>query len=218
MDNSWSFCPGCGAKAGGDPRDDMGRDLFSQIFNQMKPGLDDFGQMDKMMDSMMRNMKALDLSPFFRSGARPMTSGGGFSVRIENSPGQKPKVSVQTFGSVPKDAVKIMQGSRPVQPPARSKAELKPEQKRPIQKPMHLPSVIEEPKTDVRSEAGKVMVSMELPGVDSREKVQICELESSVEVKAVSKDKAYFKILKKPEHSRIASSSFENGKLVLELS
>jgi HSP20 family molecular chaperone IbpA len=212
IEGGWQFCPKCGARVGGDPRDDVGRDMFSQIFNSVKSDFDNgFEDMDKMMDKMMKSMKILDISPFFRPNSKPFTS-GGFAIRIQSGSGMEPRISVQTFGSVPKDAVKIMQGHTPrknQRPPF-------PVQGPPAAKPMHLPKVIEEPKTDVRNESGKVVVSMDMPGVDSVEDVQICELEGSVEVKAVSKDRAYFKILRKPENTRIAGRSFGRGRLRLE--
>ncbi len=58
---------------------------------------------------------------------------------------------------------------------------------------------------------------MKLPGVRSWEDIQLTELESSIEVKAYANNKAYFKILKKPENFRITGRKFADERLELTL-
>lgn len=76
----------------------------------------------------------------------------------------------------------------------------------------------EEPKTSVAKSASKVVVSIHLPDVKSDHDIEISDLESSVEVKALADDRAYFKILTKPPQFRLARKSFEKGVLHLEFS
>jgi hypothetical protein len=64
----------------------------------------------------------------------------------------------------------------------------------------------------------KVIVQMEIPDVKSIDDIDVKELESSVEVMARAGDKAYFKIIKKPEGHSITSKRYEKGKLFLEIS
>jgi len=72
----------------------------------------------------------------------------------------------------------------------------------------------------------KVLVEISLPNVRSSGDIDISELENSIEVKAVAGSgsaadaagrKGYFKIIRKPEFSRIAKKSFSDGVLRLEL-
>jgi HSP20 family molecular chaperone IbpA len=80
------------------------------------------------------------------------------------------------------------------------------------------PMKTEEPKTSVARSASKVVVSIHLPGVESEKDIEVSELENSVEVKALARDKAYFKILTKPRQFRLSSKSFEKGILHMEFS
>jgi HSP20 family molecular chaperone IbpA len=76
----------------------------------------------------------------------------------------------------------------------------------------------EEPKTSVARSASNVVVSIQLPGVKSDKDIEVCELENSVEVKALAHDRAYFKILTKPSQFRLAKKRFEKGVLEMEFS
>ena len=78
-----------------------------------------------------------------------------------------------------------------------------------------VPKTTEEPKTDVRQAGSRVVVDLELPGVKEGD-VEVKELESSVEVRAIVGDKAFFKILTKPEQHSLVEKKFHNGKLHLE--
>ena len=81
-----------------------------------------------------------------------------------------------------------------------------------------LPKSTEEPKADIRRLGNGVSVDISVPGVKSQEDIDIKELESSVEVKAIAGDKAYFKILTKPPQFRLTGKSFKDGQLHLEFS
>ncbi len=92
------------------------------------------------------------------------------------------------------------------------------EEKTEERKELQLPDRTEEPKTSVKRLDNKVVVEIEVPGVKSHDRIDVRELESSVEVKAIADDKAYFKILTKPSQFRLSSKKFEKGKLHLEFS
>jgi HSP20 family molecular chaperone IbpA len=79
-----------------------------------------------------------------------------------------------------------------------------------------VPETTEEPKMQVRRTDSKVVVELDMPGVESMGMIDIRELESSIEVKAAAEKKAYFKILTKPAQYRLAGKRFENGRLFLE--
>jgi len=62
----------------------------------------------------------------------------------------------------------------------------------------------------------RIIVDIKLPEVKSEENIDVKELSSSVEVKAAAGEKAYFKIITKPENFRLTQKSFSNGTLHLE--
>jgi len=173
-----------------------------------------------------RDIEAFDISPWFRAG--PLKKkGSGFTIKIIRSGNQPPRVSVRTFGNVNKENVqkqireqlgireKVKEQEKPlahVAGPAGA-SEAKPEEK-----PMQTPRLTEEPHVEVRRLDSKVVVDMKVPGVKSLQDIEIKELESSVEVKAMAGDKAYFKILTKPEQYKLTSKSFDKEVLHLEFS
>lgn len=207
LEAEWRFCPRCGLEKGGNPVDAFGRDLFSKMFKRLK--------MDKMFEN---DMQVIDLSPSFR-GAEPGKEGmrprsRGFTVHIKSGTGMKPKVNVTAFGNVNREELenqvrKELGSGRPE------------ERSRRISLPFsgrHAPKVTEEPNADVKRIGDKFTVDVDMPGVKSPEDVEIRELVSSVEIKAVAGDKAYFKIITKPENLRLSGRAFRGDTLHLEFS
>tara|TARA_Y100000034_G_C6832459_1_gene375885 strand:+ start:400 stop:1047 length:648 start_codon:yes stop_codon:yes gene_type:complete len=72
-----------------------------------------------------------------------------------------------------------------------------------------------EPNTDVRRFSDKVIYEIYMPGVKSEKDLSIIKLENNIEIKAVSKNKAYKKLI--PMNSPITNYNLSKGKLVLEL-
>tara|TARA_Y100000310_G_scaffold107162_1_gene105590 strand:- start:3716 stop:4363 length:648 start_codon:yes stop_codon:yes gene_type:complete len=70
------------------------------------------------------------------------------------------------------------------------------------------------PKTDVRRLSDKVIYEINMPGVKSLKDISITKLENNIEIKAISKDKAYQKML--PVDFPITDYNLSRGKLVLE--
>lgn len=73
----------------------------------------------------------------------------------------------------------------------------------------------QEAETKVRRFANKVVYELEMPEVDSLKDVFINKLENSIEVKAFSKNKAYYKVL--PVSLRLVNYNLNKGILTLEL-
>ena len=73
-----------------------------------------------------------------------------------------------------------------------------------------------ETKTNVRRFSDKIVYEINMPGVKSLKDISITKLEDNVEVKAVSKDKAYQKMI--PVNFPITDYNLSKGKLVLEFS
>ena len=72
----------------------------------------------------------------------------------------------------------------------------------------------EEPPASVRRLTDKIIYEMDMPGVEEKN-VWITRLQNSIEIKALAKDKAYFKLI--PFKLPIIRSHVKDGKLVLEL-
>lgn len=73
----------------------------------------------------------------------------------------------------------------------------------------------EEPKTDLRRLSKKLVYEIELNGVSSADDVSVIKLENSIEIKAIAKEKAYFKII--PINLPLVDYDFSDEKLTLEL-
>jgi len=73
----------------------------------------------------------------------------------------------------------------------------------------------QEPKTNIRRIGDRITYEMDVPGVESIEDVSIIKLESGLEVKAISKNKAYLKniLIRLP----LINYTLSKGKLVLEM-
>ncbi len=125
----------------------------------------------------------------------------GISIEIRSETGKKPEIKVKTFGEY---------------------KDLEPKIKEKIYKQFGIeeeeipkPKVVEEPEIKTYREGNQIKVEIELPGIENEENIQIKELEESIEVKAYTKDKGYFKIIPIPKGKRLIGHSFEKGKLTL---
>jgi len=217
-EKEWRFCPKCGSPAR--------RSFFDlgSIFSKMRK---DMQEMSREIDrGFERDIEAVDISPFFRKPAK--ARGSGFTIRIVSGTGRKPRVEVKTFGNVDREKIQTQLESqlgykpkieRPaVERPVPAGME-RPEPRKELPAPrkeLPAPRRTEEPATEVKRMDSRVVVDMVLPGVESEGDIEISELESSVEVRAAAGDKAYFKILTKPEEFSLAEKRFGKGRLHLE--
>jgi HSP20 family molecular chaperone IbpA len=216
-DRGWRFCPNCGSSL-----EQQGRSIFDDIFARFRR---EFGEMDKMFD---KEFEVLDLSPFFRARSpegAPRPRSSGFTIKITRRNREHPRVDVKTFGNVDRNEVRreVAEEMKDLgikaAPMGALQKERRHERPKPLEKPQQEPAKFtEEPRTHVRSVGTRVTVEMELPDVKSEGDIEINELESSVEVRARAGDKAYFKIITKPERFSVTSKRFERGRLYLEFS
>jgi hypothetical protein len=128
----------------------------------------------------------------------PKAAKKSFSISI-NFGGGEPKVRIQPIGvgGVPQ------QGK-----PARQ--EKVPEFSRKVA------GDIEEPKASVRRSGDRFTAQILLPDIDSDKDIEMRKVGESIEIRAYTKDKTYFKILKCPETAEILDRKFKDGKLMLE--
>jgi len=73
----------------------------------------------------------------------------------------------------------------------------------------------EEPKTNVRRLSDRIIYDIEMPDVKSVKDISIVSFESSIEIRAIGKKKAYYKVIK--IKLPIIDYYLSQGKLVLEL-
>ncbi len=193
VEEGWEYCPSCGFRLGGN--------RFSDIFSRVEK------EFEVMNRGFEKNFEVFDISPFFRK----TPEGSGFTVRITQSSGNKPKIDIRTYGDVDRKGIeeelKRMGVSKPS--PASGAGE-KPGRK------TRLHGVTEEPRTEVKRIGDRIVVDMEMPGVRDEKDIEISSLENSIEVRAVAGDKAYFKILTKPPDSGIIEKKFSKGTLHME--
>ncbi len=123
----------------------------------------------------------------------------GFSISISTAKGKAPRIKLSPM-NVEKEA--SVKNSKP-----------KNNFKKSLKNFTQLPQ--EEPLTAIRRFSDKVVYEIELPGVKSVEDISIHELENSLEIRAVSKNKSFFKLI--PIGLPIVESNFKKGKLILEL-
>ena len=203
-DGKWEFCPKCGNML----KTDMFSDIFSRIGGELG-SLDDFE----------RQIEALDISPLFKKGKSLKLPDGatGFSISISSGTGRQPHVSVQGFGGVDENLLKkhvFQQLGLENRIVEKKESDIKDKINRKVGKPQAKIVATEEPKAAVKRLGDKVVVEIELPKAKGKD-VEINELESSVEVKAIVGNKAYFKIVTKPAQSQIVEKKFDNGILKL---
>ena len=205
VDLHWDFCPRCGTGI-------KSRDPFSDVFEGMGK---EIAEMNKMLE---RQIEAMDITPMFGSKkSKPFGQGGGFTISIISSGDRQPEISIKTFGDVDERRLKkqvsqMVGGETELSDVAQSeerdrKARVEPKIKY---------EATEEPKTKILKAGKGVVVEMDLPGVKNHKDIEIKDMESSVEVKAVSGKKAFFKIIKKPENNSVVAKKFDKEKLTLE--
>jgi hypothetical protein len=123
-----------------------------------------------------------------------------FSISISFGNDKQPKVRIQPMG---KYSGRDSMVERTVQ-------------EKPITFSRKASGDIEEPKTQLRKVGGKFTANILLPDIDSEKDIEIKKIGESIEIRAYTKDKTYFKILKCPQHAEILNQNFQDGKLLLE--
>jgi len=72
-----------------------------------------------------------------------------------------------------------------------------------------------EPLTKIRRLSNKVIYEIDIPGVKSLKDISLIKLENSIEIKALGKNKAYYKLI--PINLPIINYNLDDSKLILEL-
>ncbi|MCS4542135.1 MAG: zinc ribbon domain-containing protein, partial [Euryarchaeota archaeon] len=220
LGKDWKYCPECGTTLEKrwfdyDFFSDFSTfdDLFREFHEQTK-------KLDKLMKPISRDFEVLDITPWFKE-IRPRVKSGGFSIKIVQRGNRPPQVDVKTFGDIDEKAAdriierfKIPKAQiRKEKKERRIIEEIKPKIEEEKPKVRRVPLVTEEPKSALRRVDDKIIIEMELPEVKSERDIDIKKLGESIEVKAFTDDKAYFKIIRVPIGVKIAKKALEEGKL-----
>lgn len=108
------------------------------------------------------------------------------------------------------DGVSIIISSGEMRPTVMRKREVRKEEK-----PVRIAKFTEEPETKIERKGGRQIINIKLPGV-KKEDIEIKRLENSIEIRAFTGDKAYFKLIPIPSNAAI-SKSFEDEMLKIEV-
>ncbi len=227
VEKGWRFCPNCGSVI-----QKAGKSLFDEIFSRFRK---EFEDTDNAFEDLDKEFGMLDLSPFLRKHKGSPKS-KGFTIKITRRNNEQPKVDVQTFGNVDKNYVRKevsedleemgfrSQEGRPFPEPAhrapagKHRVAMESGESSKDESKFSEAKETKEPDAKVRTEGTSLVVEMDLEDVKSIDDVEVKELESSVEVRARAGDKAYFKIIRKPEQFSVSSRRLEKGRLFLEFS
>ena len=223
ISKEFDFCPYCGSKEDGTSNENKGNydesswgmlgrnDLFpTRTEIELPFGFNTlFKSLMKNLDSQFKEMGKGFGREFQENKKIPKeVRSGGISISISTSNNGPPEIRVKSSGNIPefrREEEGIKKQLKPTSQKALSEGSLKKFSKLPRQ----------EPNTNVRRLSNKVVYEIDLPGVKTTNDISIIKLENSIEIKAVSKDKAYFKLI--PINIPIKKYFLKEEKLILEL-
>lgn len=189
----YNFCPYCGHNMRGTEK------FFEPSFNLGFPFNAIFKQLEKQIEKEMRSIdKNMDKSLLDMDDPTPLVK--GLTIKIDSSNGT-PVIKVSSSNKSENEVV----------PRERVGLKTNIDEKK-AEEISRLPK--EEAKTTVRRLTDRIIYELDIPGVN-KEDIIVTRLQNSIEIKAFSKDKAFFKLI--PVSLPILNSKLEEGKLVLEL-
>lgn len=153
------------------------------------------GPVFKSGDDIFKGIERMINTGFSSPGSRPVQK-GGISITIRRSSDSEPKVDVRTTGDYRR---------------------LEPEIRKSVGAPKKVPKgKVEEPVADVKKSGSRVEISLDLPGTKEGD-VEVTKLENSLEVRAYSDDKTYFKLIPVPRGAEMVEKKFRDGRLEITL-
>lgn len=210
IDKKYSFCPHCGHKMFSDAEERsewgmLGKNDSIPSMNELKLPIG----FNALFNSLMKNLsKELDTqlsNNYFGMDKKPKKiKRSGVSINISTFGDGQPKIRVTNLGNnnqklnSKKETEKFKSNSFT---------------KEKIKKFASLPK--EEPQTNIRRFSNKIVYELEMLEVKSMEDISIIKLESSIEIRAIGKGKAYIKRI--PINLPVINYNFLEGRLILEL-
>lgn len=197
IEKDFRFCPYCGTSLEIEKEPESLLDAIDEEFEIPSLFRFPFKRLFKQIDE---QLKAFDKA--LSEGKMPKKYSSGISISISSVPGKEPVIKIKRFGPKGKEEV--------IKPKVEEIKRISEEEAEKLAK---LPRA--EPETTVRRLTDKIVYEISLPGVKNKKDVIINRLENSIEIKAFSKDKAYFKLI--PISLPIKRYYLKNEKLFLEL-
>ena len=204
IDKNFEFCPFCGKPVIKNNQNDWGMlgkmDFEGESMIGFPMGLSSiFNNLVKTL----RQMEGTETKFTSNKKSPNPTKTGGISISISTSGNSPPKIKINSMGNIQKEKeetyIKNIQ-----------QMEFK---SRNLKGFSSLPKV--EPQTKIRRFSDKIIYEIDLPGVKLLKDISITKLENGIEIKAISKDKAYEKAIS--INLPIIRKNFLNEKLILEL-
>lgn len=208
INEKYNFCPYCRVPLNeGEDWGMLGKNDFVAPMEEMRLPMG----LNTIFNSLMNNLNKQfnELGRDMKEEKKSKTSArrGGISISISTSGNLSPEIRVKSFGDIPE----FKEGGRKIKKKVKGLKMDNLENK--SKKFAGLPK--EEPATDIRRFSNRVIYEIKIPGVKSMKDISIIQLENSIEIKALAKDKVYSKLI--PINLPIRGYNLEKGKLVLEL-
>ena len=198
INEKYTFCPHCGYSSNKKSNKDsgmLGEDDFMKNIDNF-PNQNIFGGIGTKL-----------IGKMFENAMRMLEKEMEKEMRRKNNK-QIPKTNFQLFIN----GKKIDNFGHSINKQSKQKKETRNLPQNILKKFSNLPQ--KDPKTDVRRLSDKVIYEIDMPGVKSLKDISITKLENNIEIKAISKDKAYQKMI--PVDFPITNYNLSRGKLVLE--
>ena len=208
--NNYRYCPSCGAPLSDDAKEEDGGMIGKSDHPEKRQEENDF---DFLAKSLFGNMNKGVLGKMLGSAMKMLEKE---MKKMENDPNLKNNFQLFINGKkIDLNKIKVKQDSPQNYT---QKEQKKPELKKflskdKIKKFTTLPK--KEPSTNMRRFSDSLVYEIDIPGVESIEDIMISRLESSIEIKALAKDKVYSKLI--PISLPIKKYSLDKNKLVLQL-
>ena len=208
INEKYNFCPYCRVPLNeGEDWGMLGKNdfMFPREEIRLPMGLNTI--FNSLMNSLNKQFNELDRDMKEEKKSKTSAKKGGISISISTSGNLPPEIKVKSLGDIPdfkereKKMKKKVKGLKIDNLKNKSK------------KFAGLPK--KEPITDIRRFSNRVVYEIRMPGVKSMKDVSIIQLENSIEIKALARDKVYSKLI--PINLPIRDYNLEKGKLVLEL-
>ncbi len=202
LSDKYDFCPYCGSRIEDDSKEwgMLGKNDFTSPMDELKLPMGFNMLFNSLMKSM--NKQFAEAEKQMKEPSNKIKK-DGISISISTFGDGPPKIKVSPMGNAQK--AEVQEELPKVKQNLFSKEKTK--------RFSSLPR--EEPKTSIRRLSNKLIYELEMPGVESAEDVSVVRLESSIEIKAIGKKKAYFKLI--PISLPLKKYDLTGGKLVLEL-
>jgi len=230
FDKEFLYCPYCGFSESGRKETDFFEKDFSESLKELKMPFGFNFLVKNLMKEMDKQFRDMDRQiaketqekekKFSQEKRLSMPQSSGISISISSGEG-KPVIKVNSFGNAPefKKLEESLKGNS-----TNIHTERKPKQFSQKTKPQKITEARglelsklprQEASSQVRRLSGKVIYEIDVPGVKNIKDISVNELESSIEIKAFAKDKAYFKFI--PVTLPLLGYKLAKEKLILEL-